>query len=235
MGTDASVINTVQRLGRGVRRHGLVAGMRIAAAKLRPARHFTATHIWYELTLTGERPHRDLAPEFELREAAPEDLELLRQLPPDEAVASVEPGEAQKRIDEGASLWMTTEGDRLAFACWIFRGHTPVWAARGGMLALPPDVACLEDSHASPDFRGRGVAPATWSGLADRYQQRGLRALVTKVAEDNQASRRAVEKAGFVPAATMHVEKHRWTTRVQVDMLDGNPARSWLASIERSR
>jgi RimJ/RimL family protein N-acetyltransferase len=229
------VINTVQRLGRGIRRHGLGEGVRIAAAKLRPARHFTATHIWYELALAGERPRRDLAPEFELREAAPHELELLRQLPLDDAVAPVGPTEARHRIDEGAALWLTTEGDRLAFACWIFAGQTPVWAARGGMLALPPDVACLEDSHASPDFRGRGVAPATWSGLADHYQQRGLRALVTKVAEDNQASRRAVEKAGFVPAARMHVETHRWSRRVRVDILDGDPARGWLASIDRAR
>jgi RimJ/RimL family protein N-acetyltransferase len=227
-------MTTFQRLGRSLRRHGLGASARIVAARLRPARRFAATHIWYELALAGERPRRELAPEFELRQAAIHDLGLLHQLPPDEAVAPVLPAEAQRRMDGGGTLWMVTEGDRLAFACWIFRGRTPVWAARGGALALPADVGCLEDSHASPDFRGRGIAPAAWSGLADHYQQHGLRALVTKVAEDNQASRRAVEKAGFRPAARMHVQKRGWTTRVHVDMLDGDPAHRWLTTLERA-
>jgi RimJ/RimL family protein N-acetyltransferase len=138
-------------------------------------------------------------------------------------------------MDEGAALWIVTEGDRLAFACWIFRDRTPVWAARGGALELPGDIGCLGDSHASPDFRGRGVAPAAWSGIADHYQGVGLRALMTKVAEDNQPSRRAVEKAGFRAAARMHVDKHGWTTRVQVELLDDDPSHRWLASLERPR
>jgi RimJ/RimL family protein N-acetyltransferase len=228
-------MTTAQRFRRGLRRHGLAAGARIVAAKLRPARRYTASHIWYELALAGDRPRRELAPEFELRQATTPDLGLLHQLPPDQAVAPVLPDEARRRIDDGGTLWLVTEGDRLAFACWIFRGRTPVWAARGGALELPADVACLEDSHASPDFRGRGVAPAAWAGIADHYQRLGLRALVTKVAEDNQPSRRAVEKAGFRPAARMDMEKHRWTTRVQVEMLDDDPAHRWLASVERAR
>jgi RimJ/RimL family protein N-acetyltransferase len=229
------VTNTVQRIGRGVRRHGLVDGTRILAAKLRPVPRFAATHIWYELVLAGERPHRQLAPEFELREAAPDELGLLSQLPHDAAVAQVDANTARSRMEDGATLWLVTERDRLAFACWMFRRHTPVWAARGGLLELPHDVACLEDSLASPDFRGRGVAPATWSGVADRYQDRGVRALVTKVAEENEASRRAVEKAGFRAAARMRVEKSWWRTRLQMEILDGDPSHRWLASIERTR
>jgi hypothetical protein len=40
--------------------------------------------------------------------------------------------------------------------------------------------------------------------------------MITKVAEDNTASRRAVEKAGFLPVAMMTLT--RWGLRSRVDL-----------------
>ncbi len=54
-------------------------------------------------------------------------------------------------------------------------------AARGGWLSLPEGTVCLEDSVTSPDYRGRGVAPAAWSQIAAAAAEDGYATMVTKV------------------------------------------------------
>jgi GNAT superfamily N-acetyltransferase len=140
---------------------------------------------------------------------------------------------ARVRLEEGATLWLVTEDERLAFACWTFPDRAPAWAARDAAIPLPDGVVCLEDSHSSPDFQGRGVAPAAWSGIADRLAAEGHMALLTKVGEGNSASRRAVEKAGFVEVAHMQMGRRAWSKRVRILLPPGSP-RGWLAAAERS-
>jgi RimJ/RimL family protein N-acetyltransferase len=63
---------------------------------------------------------------------------------------------------------------------------------------------CVEDVVARPAFRGRGIAPATYSELADRLEGNGFDRLICKVPVENFSSRRAFEKAGFRKVAFMH-------------------------------
>lgn len=221
------------RAARLVRRHGTSGAAKLVARRLLPATPHSSWFLWYELLIAAERPRHELAPGLALRAAKAEDVHLLDQLPANELVSDMDPSSALRRMEEGATLWLVTEGDRLAFACWIFRGHAPVWAARGGEIELPPDVVCLEDSHSSPAFQGRGIAPATWTLVADRCGEEGARAIVTKITEGNAASRRAVEKIAFRAVARMHMSRRDWRMRVDIELLDEEPSRRWLTSLTR--
>jgi RimJ/RimL family protein N-acetyltransferase len=222
-----------QRVRRGVQNHGVRGVAQLALGKAQPVRAHSAAYVWYALDLRSEdRPRRELSGGLTLRAAGHDDVALLEQLPSDGAVTPIDSAGAHRRLDEGANLWLVTEDDRLAFACWTFPDSAPVWAARGTAVPLPHDVVCLEDSHSSPDFRGRGVAPAAWSAIADRLAEEGNRTLVTKIGEGNAASRRAVEKVGFREVATMRMGQRGWTKRVKVQLPAGSE-HDWLASADR--
>jgi ribosomal protein S18 acetylase RimI-like enzyme len=198
-----------------LRRHGPggVAGI----ARQRLARRFRTheSHIWYGLDVNGDRPRRELPDGLELRRAADPDLASVEQLPGAEPVSAMRRG-----LSQGHELWIVCEGDRTAFVCWVHLRTAPVLAAPRGMLELPDGVACLEDSVTSPDYRGRGVAPAAWCGIADALAASGYRSMITKVETDNVASRRAVEKAGFGEIATMRLARRWPITRVSVVAAD---------------
>jgi len=198
-----------------------------------PLRPYSATYVWYELLIDSDRPRRELSPGLSLRSGSREDVGLVGQLRSDVYVSSLDAPAVVARLDQGATLWLVTQADRLAFACWIFRGSAPVWAARGGVIDLPSDVVCLEDSQASPAFQGRGIAPAAWSSIATRCGEQGASAMVTTVNEKNAASRRAVEKAGFREVARVVVSQRGWRTRLDVVLTEDEPFPRWLAAFER--
>ena len=149
------------------------------------------------------------------------------QLSRSKEVPLVSPDGAMQRIQEGA-LWMVLEGRRLAFACWIFHDSAPVSAARDGRLVLAPEIVCLEDSVASPGFRGRRIAPAAWSGIADWLQQGGTRSIITKIEENNALTRRAIAKRGYREIATMHFRRVVLRQHSTVQRINGSTA-DWLA------
>lgn len=184
------------RLRRGVRRHGLLGALRYALVlHERP--------IWYELELDGERPRRALPEGVSLRRGEAADL---TRLPGD--MLRMRPAEAQALLAKaGTEIWLAEERGEPLFVCWLFHEATPAASAPMAWLELPDGVVCLEDSHVAEAARGRGLAPAAWCALADRLQQAGRRALITKVAESNTASRRAVEKAGFREVLRLDVRR----------------------------
>jgi RimJ/RimL family protein N-acetyltransferase len=170
-----------------------------------------------------------------LTRAAMDDRALIDQIPQDPSVTSMTADEVAERMAAGGELWLTVEGDRVAFACWAFHGRGPVHGARDEEARLPAGVLYLEDSVASPDFRGRGVGPATWSALADAAAAGGDRCIVTKVDVTNTSSRRAVEKVGFRDVARMTIRWRGWSTRLQVDVdAAAEPAEDWLRELERA-
>lgn len=189
---------------------------------------------WYRLTLADpERPRRPLPDGLALRRAGGDDLALLDQLPDDAAITTFTPGLAARRRDAGHDLWLVTEGDQVAFACWIFRGIAEVAGAPGGGAPMSSGVVMLEDSITAPDFRGRGVAPAAWAGVADALAAEGCERMVTKVEKQNIPSCKAVEKAGFRTVADMTVvgrPPRRLAFRVR--MREGHDAGDlWLGAL----
>jgi ribosomal protein S18 acetylase RimI-like enzyme len=182
-------------------------------------------HIWYSLDLNGERPRRPLPEGFDLHLATAADAGSVAQLPNQPAI-----DEVRTRIDDSADVYMVREAGKPAFACTIFRERTPTVAARGGWLELPDDTVCLEDSGTSPDFRGRGVAPGAWSTIADDLAERGFKIMLTKVAVDNEPSRKAVVKAGFAEAADMRLRRIGPFRRVALSPL-GAPGAEFIGAL----
>ena len=206
-----------------LRRHGPRGTAEAIMQKAREKVYLQETHVWYELALGDERPKRSLSPEFELVRGDHSHLPLLDQLPdtPPEVVA-------KQRMDEGADLWLVLEGEQVAFVCWIFHGSMPMLAAPENRLLLAPEIVCLEDSVASTAYRGRGVAPAAWSGIAEALQQTGAKYIITKIGESNVASRRAIVKSGFHESASMHFRLVGFQRRTTVQPGSGATA-DWLA------
>lgn len=162
------------------------------------------THIWLALALGPGRPRRELPEGFVLRRASEADLAAVEQLPDAAPAAAL-----RRDLIPGHDLWIAEANGRIAFACWLHRGEVPVFAARDGVLRLPDGVCCLEDSTTSPEFRGRGVAPAAWSSIATTFEAEGYSVMITKIEARNEASARALEKAGFAAVARMHLVR-RW-------------------------
>ena len=198
-------MKVVESLERGLRRHGLMGSMRRALSLTRQAverlPYMHERHVWYRLDLKAPRPHIGLPAGIELVRAELADLGLLEQL---ETIGFVE---ARMRLAAGAELWIAHEAGQAAFSCWIFYDRAPVLAAPGGWLTMPEGTACLEDSVASARYRGRGIAPAVWSGVADALLREGMAALITKVEESNSPCRRAIAKVGFQQVAEMEFER----------------------------
>jgi L-amino acid N-acyltransferase YncA len=210
------------RLRNGLRRYGAIGALREAGSRTIGLFYVREAHHWYQLDLAGERPRREIPEGFRLVCATENELPLLDTLP------TVKLTEGERRLGEGASLWLVMEEDRAAFACWTFYGSMPVQAAKDGVLELPQAAAGLEDSVTSPGYRGRGLAPAAWSTISDRLLEQGYTALITKVAEENAPSRRAVEKAGFEDIALMRTMRTAARRRVEVDV-SGNGVAGHIA------
>jgi L-amino acid N-acyltransferase YncA len=174
-------------------------------------------HIWLALELDQDRPRRELPDGFALRRASEADLSAVEQLPGVGSASAL-----RRELGAGHDLWIVEAGDRVAFACFVHREEAPVFAAPGGVLRLPAGTCCLEDSATSPDFRGRGVAPAAWSSIATALEAEGYTTMITKIEADNEASARALEKAGFAAVARMHLERRWPNTRVTLSAIEGS-------------
>jgi GNAT superfamily N-acetyltransferase len=208
-----------------LRREGLLAlGCHLARRALHTVL-LRERHIWYALALAGDRPRRDLPAGFQLRPATAADVEAVADLPGQPSAAGL-----AARLGGTARLYVVDTGGRVAFACTVFAERTPTVASKDGWLDLPPDTVCLEDSSTSPEFRGRGIAPAAWTALADQLARDGYATLVTKIEAANAPSRKAAAKAGFGEAADMRLRRIGPFTRVALSPL-GAPGADFVIEL----
>ena len=185
--------------------------------------------MWYALDLATPPALRPLPDGYRIIRGTEEDADRISQLD------TIGPLAARQRMKEQADFWLVAdEQDRSAFACWTFRGQAPVFAAAGGTMQIADDVAVLEDSVTSADHRGRGIAPAAWTAVAGELSQAGVRWMVTKIARENVASRRAIVKAGFNAYAMVeHVRRGpKRTVRAWTD--DSEVARQLVHALPAS-
>ena len=158
-------------------------------------------HVWYQLDVKAERPRREFVEGVRLVRAGADEAYRVEEL------GQVET-EARERLSASNDLWLALDNeDRTLFVCWTFRGETPVAAAPHGQLPLPAGTACLEDSVAAPLARGKGIAPASWTAIADILATEGFESMITKVTTDNAPSRKAVQKSGFREIGVMRLTR----------------------------
>lgn len=156
------------------------------------------SHIWYELPLKGDRPRKSLSSELTLIKASEDDLPLINELP------TLREEAARRRMRAGNDLWLVLKERQPVFACWILYSSVPTQVARNAGLELPPGIVCLEDSVASPTYRGKGTAAATWSEVADNLEQSGATTMITLIEDGNKAVELALRKGGFKEIARTH-------------------------------
>lgn len=200
---------TRDRLSAAIQRHGPRSLATAVKDRLVGLAYLDEHHVWYVLDLANV-PELTLADGYALRRV--EDGAKLERV-----LIDVRPEIARSRLSEGHQLWVVERGAEPAFNCFIFFGQTPVRAAAGRSLALPPDTVCLEDSVTAAAHRGHGIAGAAWSAIARGLHQDGLKVLITKVAVDNVPSRKAVEKVAFVAAEVMHLRRRGVVEHVAVE------------------
>ncbi|MBI3491891.1 MAG: GNAT family N-acetyltransferase [Acidobacteria bacterium] len=226
---DVTVETMIAHAQRSVRRYGFAGTatrvVALAGRSISHALYLQERHVWYALDLTAPRASVDLPDGYALSRARAADLPLLEQLP------TIGGHEAAQRHRAGADLWLVRAGERPAFACWVFRDRTPVLAAPRGWLPLPAATVCLEDSVTAPAHRGRGLAAGAWSAIADHLARDGVTTVITKVAEDNTPSRRAVEKIGFEPTALMTLTRLALRSHVDVYPYRDNALFAFLAAL----
>jgi L-amino acid N-acyltransferase YncA len=200
------------RLSRLVKEAGVAGIARRIAGRVRSFVYLDEQHIWYTLNLDGVE-QRPLAEGYELRLGTDADMERITGL----GGTSLE--DADENRARGAEAWLVEQGEETAFVCWIFPESTPVRAAADRWLALPPGVACLEDSFTDASHRGRGIAGAAWTKIAQGLKKRDFGVLITKVDVDNAPSRKAVQKAGFREACLMRLRRRGPREAVTVETL----------------
>jgi len=203
-------------LVRAVRRRGIRALLRQKLSDLANELAPNSIHVWYLLDLREERPRLPVPPGYVVEELAPgsHEVALLEVLGPNAQA------EARSRFSAGGRLFTARAGGELAFACWVFRA-IPTIAARSGWYQVREEARALEHSITVEEHRGRGLAPAVWSDLCDTLEAEGVTGLLTKVGFKNDASRRAVAKAGFVEIAHVAVTRRRGRIRVDVCRTSG--------------
>jgi GNAT superfamily N-acetyltransferase len=187
------------RAAHAVRRHGVRGATTRAAQRtaqeLRRRLLVSERHVWVELPTDGEPP----APPdgYGVRPGDRADADAL-------AALGVLNGEtARAWLRDGDQLWVGTRGDELVYSVWLHRGRVPAVAMRGGWMALPADVLCVEGAYAMPRHRSLGVGRcAVRHALAANRTDAGER-VVLRIAHDNIASRKSVAKLGGVPFARM--------------------------------
>jgi RimJ/RimL family protein N-acetyltransferase len=72
----------------------------------------------------------------------------------------------------------------------FFSGRFPI---------LTADQALLENAYTPPSYRGQGIMSAAMSLIALKAKELGCRYVLTFVSQDNTASLKGCEKAGFYP------------------------------------
>lgn len=200
-----------QRVLRALRSRSPGELVGLIARRVRERVFLSEEHLWYvlELSRATEVP---LAEGYEIVLAGESEQRLLSVL------GAVSPELAGRRRADGAELWMALRGRDPAFACFVFDSETPVRATRAGVLALPANVICLEDSFTSANHRRKGLAVSAWTRIAVAKRGSGA-TMITKVETENEPSRRAVLKAGFREAATMSLRRRGPVTRVRMTPL----------------
>lgn len=120
--------------------------------------------------------------------------------------------------------FVDADGDPLSFA-WLTvpsGTSTPVPLGSGVSLLLSPGSAYVWDCVTRKDMRGRGLYTETLRRLASRALSSGCYDVWICADEDNVASRRGIERAGFRPAFAVNlyrlgpVRLVRWRSRARL-------------------
>lgn len=100
------------------------------------------------------------------------------------------------RLDDDVRCFVIELGDRFMHASWVTT--TAAWTREiHGYMAPPPGSAYIYESFTRSDARGQGLYPQALAGIAAWLDDNGVAEAWVGVESHNQASIRAITKAGF--------------------------------------
>jgi ribosomal protein S18 acetylase RimI-like enzyme len=203
-----------RRLVGAVGQRGVRGVFRRTVDALRSRLWDNGAHLWLELVLPPSVPWPQLPTDLELVAGTENCLPALAALP------TLSTWAARRRLERGEQLWLVRDGaGEIAFACWLLTGETPAFGGRGGVVAVPTWAISLEDSVTSPHYRGRSIAAAAWSLLAQRVADDGYVSIITTVEQTNIAVQRALAKSGFTELCAVQAKRRPWGTSVRTTVL----------------
>ena len=143
---------------------------------------------------------------------------VVRQLRPDDdlsfiaAVPGLAPRAAQARAAQRWFLssdlptcWVAVDPDgTVCFMTWLLtaRDNPRIRALWGGLFPeLQPDEALFDGVYTAESHRGLGIMPDAGTRVVEQARDFGVRYVMGFIGEENVASRKAGEKAGWVPFA----------------------------------
>jgi GNAT superfamily N-acetyltransferase len=95
--------------------------------------------------------------------------------------------------------------DEPCYAQWLFGAmDNDVVRRLKGFPALKTDQALLENAYTPPAYRGLGIMSAAMALIAERAADIGARHVLTFVGQDNIASLKGCQRAGFHPVMLHH-------------------------------
>jgi len=196
------------RLKSAIERHGVRGAAGRALGRTLSKRD---QYVWYVLGLDRVEPIPFRGDGYELVLGQAEHVELLRDLP------AITVDEGRRRIARGDQIWFVLHDGEPAFVCSAFLQAIPTEPVPGGCYQLPEGVASLDDGFTRREYRGRALAPAAWTAIAERLGEQGLDVLVARAGIENIAARRTHEKCGFRPFTVMTRERRGFQTHVSFD------------------
>ena len=103
---------------------------------------------------------------------------------------------ARRWLARGDRCLLGRVGDRPATYLWV---GTTVREFPGATCPIGAGTAYVYKTFTLPEFRGRGLNTAALREIRRRCAMEGYHQVLIDVASNNTASRRAIERAGFVP------------------------------------
>lgn len=116
--------------------------------------------------------------------------------------------------------------DRPCYMQWLIGSADNDFVRRlEGFPELKPDEALLENAYTPVAYRGLGIMSAAMSLIAERAADLGARSVLTFVLQDNIASLKGCQRAGFFPHMLHHklqlgfglLKRHRFEILADAD------------------
>jgi GNAT superfamily N-acetyltransferase len=125
-------------------------------------------------------------------------------------------------IDKGARggfVAIDSRSDTPCYVQWLFGPRDNDFIQKlGGFPVLSAHEALLENAYTPPPYRGLGIMSVAMARIAERASEFGARHVLTFVGEQNIASLKGCQRAGFHP----HMLHHRTSFQLP----DGDPRRT---------
>jgi L-amino acid N-acyltransferase YncA len=181
-----------------------VAGLMPFLRELRRQIYSKTTFLGLEKTLEPNTVHVQCRTKYSLRPASREDMEEIL------SEAKQEVGESARELLQ--RKWFYDCGFRdcyvaraagsgdLCYIQWLVSSRDDSVVKRGFTKRLPRlkrDEILVENTFTFPKYRGNGVYPSAMVELADIARSRGFRRMLVYVREDNIASLKGCQRAGF--------------------------------------